>query len=109
MYLVNCHRNRQDLGPKARERFGCRRRKGVRQVPSCTTFRKTLIRVDPESLDRALQGWNAQFALEDEGLAIDAKTMCNAIDEQGRQTHILGVVGHASGLCPTQKKSRPCP
>ena len=40
----------QDLGPKARERFGCRRRHGNRQVPSCTTFRETLIRVDPDCL-----------------------------------------------------------
>jgi len=95
----------QDLGQKARERFGCRRRHGVRQVPSCTTFRETLIRVDPDDLDRALQGWNAQFAEVDEGLAIDGKTMCNAIDEAGRQTHILGVVGHTSGTCLTQKKS----
>lgn len=98
----------QDLGPKARERFGCRRRQGVRQVPSRTTFRETLIRVDPDRLDLALQGWNAQFANEDEGLAIDGKTMCNAIDEAGRQTHILGVVGHESGLCHTQKKSVLC-
>jgi len=98
----------QDLGPKARERFGCRRRNGVRQVPSRTTFRETLIRVDPDGLDRALQGWSAQFAVEDEGLAIDGKTMCNAIDEDGRQTHILGAVGHESGTCHTQKKSALC-
>ena len=51
-----------------------------------------MIRVDPEQLDLALQGWNEQFAEEDEGLAIDGKTLCNAIDEAGRQTHILGVV-----------------
>ena len=89
----------QDLGPKARERFGCRRRNGVRQVPSCTTFRETLIRVDPDCLDRTLQGWNAQFAEEDEGLAID---------EEGRQAHIMDVAGHESGLCHTQKKSLPC-
>ena len=98
----------QDLGPKARERFGCRRRKGVRLVPSRTTFRETLIRVDPNDLDRALQAWNAQFAEDDEGLAIDGKTMCNAIDEAARQTHILGVVGHQSGTCHTQKKSVFC-
>jgi len=98
----------QDLSPKARERFGCRRRKGIRQVSSCTTFRDTLIRLDPDCLDRALQGWNAQFAEDDEGLAIDGKTMCNALDEHGRQTHILGVVGHESGTCYTQKKSALC-
>lgn len=98
----------QNLGPKARERFGCRRRNGVRQVPSCTTFRETLIRIDPDCLDRALNEWNAQFAIEDEGLAMDGKTMRNAIDEAGRQTHILGVVGHESGICHTQKKSALC-
>ncbi len=95
----------QDLSPTARERFGCRRRNGTRQVPSCTTFRDVLIRIDPDCLDHALQGWNAQFAEDDEGLAIDGKTMCNAIDENERQTHILGVVGHQSGTCYTQKKS----
>lgn len=95
----------KDLSPKARERFKCRRYKGERHVPSCTTFRETLIRVDPDALDQALQAWNAQFAQDDEGLAIDGKTMRNAIDDEGRQTHILGVVGHQSGCCYTQKKS----
>ena len=99
----------QDLGPKARERFGCRRRHGRREVPSCTTIRDIMIRVDPDTLDLALQGWNAQFAQDDEGLAIDGKTMCNAIDEDNRQTHIMSIVGHQSNTCYTQKKSRLCP
>lgn len=98
----------QDLGPKALERFGCRRRNGRYHVPSRTTFREVLIRVDPDHLDHCLQGWNKQFAQDDEGLAIDGKTMCNAVDEQGRQTHILGVVGHQTNTCHTQKKSAPC-
>jgi hypothetical protein len=99
----------QALGPKARERFGCRRRHGRRQVPSCTTIRDLMVRVDPDHLDRALQNWNTQFAPDDESLAIDGKTMCNAIDEDGRQTHIMSIVGHESNTCHTQKKSRPCP
>ncbi len=98
-----------DLGQKARQRFGCRRRKGRYSVPSRTTFRETLIRINPDELDLALQGWNEQFAEEDEGLAIDGKTMCNAIDEDGRQTHVLGVVGHQTGRCHTKKKSVRCP
>lgn len=93
-----------DLGQKARARFRCRLRKGYYSVPSRTTFRETLIRVSPEALEQALQGWNEQFAEEDEGLAIDGKTMCNAYDEEGRQTHILGVVGHQTGRCHTKKK-----
>jgi hypothetical protein len=95
----------EDLGQKARARFGCRKRNGYYYVPSRTTFRETLIGIDPEQLDLALQGWNHQFAKEDEGLAVDGKTMCNAIDDDGRQTHILGVVGHQTGRCHTKKKS----
>ena len=98
----------EDLGQKARARFGCRKRNGYYYVPSRSTFRETLIRVDPEQLDLALQGWNEQFAEEDEGLAIDGKTLCNAIDEAGRQTHILGVVGHQTGRCHTKKKLALC-
>jgi len=99
----------QDLGPKARERFGCRRRNGRREVPSCTTIRDIMSRVDPGHLDLALQGWNSQFAQDDEGLAIDGKTLCNAIDEDNRQTHIMSIVGHESNTCYTQKKSLLCP
>jgi len=97
-----------DLGQKARARFGCRKRNGRYYVPSRTTFRETLIGVDPEQLDLALRGWNEQFAKEDEGLAVDGKTMRNAIDDEGRQTHILGVVGHQTGRCHTKKKSALC-
>lgn len=98
-----------DLGQKARERFRCRYRNGRYEVPSRTRIRDVLTRVDPVLLDRALKDWNAQYAATDEGLAVDGKTMCNAIDAQGRQTHILSVVGHQSQTCYTQKKSPPCP
>ena len=96
-----------DLGQKARERFRCRYRNGRYEVPSRTRIRDVLTRVDPVLLDRALKDWNVQYAATDEGLAIDGKTMCNAIDAQGRQTHILSVVGHQSQTCYTQKKSPP--
>ena len=99
----------EDLGQKARARFRCRYRNGRYKVPSRTLIRDVLTRVDPVWLDRALQGWNAQYAATDEGLAIDGKTMCNAIDEDGRQTHILSAVGHQTQSCYTQKKSLPCP
>ena len=92
-----------DLGQKARARFGCRKRNGRYYVPSRTTIRETLISIDPDQLEQALQGWNEQFAKEDEGLAVDGKTLCNALDDEGRQTHILGVVGHQTGRCHTKK------
>lgn len=99
----------KDLKPKARERFGCRREKKQYVVPSESIIRDVLVRVDPVKLDLALQQWNAAFATEDQSLAIDGKTMCNAVDEAGQQTHIMSVVGHETALCITQKKSVPCP
>lgn len=83
------------LGPKARERFRCRRAKGIGRVPSESIIRDGLIRVDPEALDRALHQWNATYGLADDRLAIDA---------HGNQTHIMSVVGHQSKAYYTQKK-----
>lgn len=92
------------LGQKARERFRCRREKGRFVVPSEYVIRDVLIRVDPQHLDRALQQWNEAYGQKDESLAIDGKTMCNAIDQQGCQTHIMSAVGHETKTCYTQKK-----
>lgn len=99
----------QGLGQKARERFGCRHEQGRYVVPSESIIRNVLIRVEPAHLDRALQRWNEAYAGEDESLAIDGKTMCNALDEEGRPTHVMSVVGHQTQTCYTQKKSAPCP
>jgi hypothetical protein len=98
----------QSLSPKARERFRCRREQGRYLVPSESILRDVLIRVDPQALDHALQRWNAAYGQADESLAIDGKTLRNALDEQGHQTHIMGVVGHQSQTCYTPKKSDPC-
>lgn len=97
------------LGPKARERFNCRREGGGYIVPSESIIRDVLIRVEPTHLDRALRRWNQVYAGQDESLAIDGKTMCNAIDDQGHQTHVMSVIGHQSKICYTQKKWGPCP
>lgn len=75
----------KDLGPKARERFGCRRIEKRYIVPSESIIRDVLVRVDPVKLDLALQQWNVAFGEEDQSLAIDGKTMCNAIDGQGQK------------------------
>ena len=99
----------KDLKPNARERFGCRRESKTYVVPSESIIRDVLVRVDPVKLDAALQQWNAAFAKKDQSLAIDGKTMCNAIDAAGQQAHIMSVVGHDTALCYTQKKSALCP
>lgn len=94
----------KSLGAKARRRFGCRYVDGSYIVPSEYIIRNVLIRVDPQDIDRALQRWNKRYAVQDESLAIDGKTMCNAIDENGHQTHVMSVIGHQSKVCYTQKK-----
>ena len=71
----------KSLGPKVRERFRCRYEKDRYVVPSEPTIRDVLIRINPAHLDRALQRWNQLYAQQDETLAIDGKTMCNAIDD----------------------------
>ena len=93
------------LSQKARERFDCRYQNKRHIVPSMSIIRDVLIRVNPADLDSALQRWNKAYGQEDESLAIDGKTMCNAIDDQGNQTHIMSVIGHKSKACYTQKKS----
>ena len=97
------------LGQKARERFGCRRENRRYVVPSEFVIRDCLIRIEPGVLDQALNAWNQAWGVQDDALAIDGKTMKNAIDEAGHQTHIMSVVGHDSKSCHTQKKSAPYP
>lgn len=99
----------QSLTPRARERFGCRRENRRYLVPSEYVIRDLLVRVSPADLDRALQRWNQTYGQDDASLAIDGKTMCNAIDEQGHQTHIMSVIGHQTQACYAQKKSAVCP
>ena len=94
----------KSLKPKARERFGCRLEQGRRVVPSEYVIRDLLTRIDPVQLDRALQRWNGAYGKDDESLALDGKTMCNAIDDAGHQTHVMSVIGHKTKTCYTQKK-----
>jgi hypothetical protein len=96
------------LGQKARERFGCRRENGCYVVPSEFVIRDCLIRIEPGALDLALNTWNQAWGAQDEALAMDGKTMKNALDETGHQTHIMSVVGHESKQCYAQKKWGRC-
>jgi ribosomal protein L27 len=92
------------LGQGARQRLGCRRVNGRYVVPSEFVIRDCLVRIEPGALDQALAAWNQAWGSADDALAMDGKTMKNALDEAGRQTHILSVVGHDSKSCHTQKK-----
>jgi hypothetical protein len=99
----------ESLSQSARARFRCRRVRGEYLVPSLGVIREVLMRVDPPQLERALQRWNGQFAPQDSSLALDGKTMCNAIDASGARTHLMSVIGHETGACYAQKKWANCP
>ena len=94
----------ESLGQRARERFGCRRENKRYIVPSEFVIRDCLVRIEPDELDRALNAWNKAWGMHDEALAMDGKTMKNAVDKDGKQTHIMSVVGHQSKICYAQKK-----
>ena len=101
----------QSLASKARQRFRCR----LVSMPTTSSLansliRDVMIRVHPADLDQALQTpHNQAFAQQDSTLAIDGKTMCNALDQNDHQTHVMSVVGHHTKTCYTQKKSALCP
>ncbi len=97
------------LSQNTRKRFRCRNKDGKFIVPCEFTIRYVLINIEPDHLDAALIQWNKEYSPGDESLAIDGKTMCNAIDDNGRQAHIMSVVGHESKTCHTQKKLALCP
>lgn len=97
------------LSPRARQRFRCRYVNGLYLVPSESIIRDVMIRVAPNDLEKALNRYNQAFAQQDSTLAIDGKTMRNALDHNDHQTHVMSVVGHHSKICYTQKKSAACP
>jgi hypothetical protein len=94
----------QAQSQRALARFRCRYRNGHYFAPSKSILRDVLMRVDPVELDEAFGRWNAHYGALDESLAIDGKTLCNAVDEAGHQTHVMSVIGHQSKQCYTQKK-----
>ena len=94
-----------DLSPRVLQRFRVRRRDGQYRPPSLSAMRSLLIRVDPVQLDHALRAWHEAHGSGDSALAIDGKTIRGAIDADGNQTHVLGIVGHGSKAFWGQKKS----
>ena len=98
----------KSLSQTARKRFRCTNKDGKFIVPCEFTIRYVLINIEPDHLNAALIQWNNEYGVEDESLAIDGKTMCNAIADNGRQTHIMSAVGHESKICHTQKKLARC-
>lgn len=86
-------------------RFRTGLRKGKVQRPSVYCIRNALIHTDPEKFDRALHDWKCSIGAPDSAIAIDGKTLCGAIDDQGRQVHLLSAVGHQTRTTLAKKTS----
>ena len=78
--------------------FRCRRVNGAYERPSIYCLRNAIVKVAPEELDSALRAWFSAHGHDDASLAIDGKTMKGAVDEAGRQVHILGACGHETAI-----------
>ena len=94
-----------DLSPRVLQRFRVRRHDGQYRAPSLSAMRSLLIRVDPAQLDAALRAWHEAHGSGDSALAIDGKTIRGAIDDDGTQAHVLGIVGHETKAFWGAKKS----
>ena len=95
----------QSLSPAMLDHFRCRKIDGVHQRPSIYCIRNIMIKVDPDQLARATarfcreHGWD-----QGAGIAVDGKTICGAVDDEGRQTHVLGASTHGASAPLAQKK-----
>src|SRR5437588_11423252 len=60
----------------------------------------------PAHLDQSLQRWNEVYGAGDESLAIDGKTMCNALDEQRSEERRVGKESRSRWAPHHEKKKR---
>ena len=99
----------QQLSQPMRKRLGCTKRGGRYLVPSRSTLYRFINAVDPWEVDTLLGRWLDTFGGEDQGIAIDGKTMRGTSKDTTEQTHVLSAVTHDEGRHLTQKKSTPRP
>ncbi len=99
----------QQLSQPMRKRLGCTQRGGRYLVPSRSTLYRFITAVDPCEVDTLLGRWLDTFGGEDQGIAIDGKTMRGTSKVPSEQTHVLSAVTHQAGRHLTQKKFTPRP
>ena len=93
------------LPQEALEQLGCRWHPIQKRYlpPSEPTLRRTLQAVDANLVDREL-GHFLESRVQGAALAVDGKTLRGAVDEHGKQVHLLGVLVHKSGVVVGQRQ-----
>ena len=81
-------------------------------VPSETTIRRTLARLDAEALAAAIGAWLADRDRPGQhrrAVAVDGKTLRGARGTQGRQVHLLAAMDHATRAVLAQQQVNGAP
>ncbi|MGX1248372.1 hypothetical protein RKD48_000883 [Streptomyces ambofaciens] len=96
-----------DAPPQVLERLGVRPDPVLprRLVPTETTVRRLLARVDGDALDRAVCDWLADRCPTGSGLrglSVDGKSLRGVARARGRKIHLLAAVEHSTGLVLAQ-------
>ncbi|WP_328663345.1 ISAs1 family transposase [Streptomyces sp. NBC_00328] len=96
-----------DAPPRVLERVGARTDplQPRRVLPSETTVRRLLGRIDADALDRAVGHWLADRCPKPaglRGLAVDGKSLRGAARAKGRKIHLLAALDHTTGLVLAQ-------
>ncbi len=93
------------LSQAMRKRLACRKRGGRYLIPSRSTIYRFINAIDPCEVDKFLGMWMRSFGVDDQGIAIDGKTMRGTSKKKTEQIHVLSAVTHQEGLQLTRKKS----
>jgi hypothetical protein len=86
-------------------RLGCRRHPRNRRyvAPSEPTIRRFLQSIDVEAVDTAIGAWvHSLYASDQNGIAIDGKTLRGARRKDGTLVHLLSAVLQSSGVTVAQ-------
>ena len=90
---------------EALEQLGCRWHPTQQRFlpPSEPTQRRTLKAVDADLVDKEL-GLFLERKTQGTAVAVDGKALRGAVDENGKQVHLLGVLVHKSGVLIGQRQ-----
>ena len=90
-----------------RKKIGCRLENDRRVIPSESTIRRFLQKLDPESVDLHLSGWLAKHIGKPKAVAFDSKTVRGSKDDSKEAIYLLSAFIHDQAVTVAQKKSTP--
>jgi len=92
----------KDQSTATLRRMGCRRQ----SAPSYSTFSRVLGAIDAAAVDRAVGEWLQSHAdeLQDQGIALDGKTLRGSADSGSKAVHLVSAALHADGTVIAQTR-----